>query len=135
MRVSAVAMLVGLGIGALGCQRTESEITLENRTTADVILMVQGGVDAPFYLPACGRVVFDPDAPRPTGVDPSVAHPDAVVLPYYLGLVADDATIATIDVTSQGIFRGFGRPASSPACAGRPPVVSPLPSQSPIASA
>jgi hypothetical protein len=67
--------------------------------------MVQGGVIASFFIPACGQVVFDPYGARPTDLDLSVSHPDAAVLPYDLGLVADAPTVATVvSGTASGSF-------------------------------
>jgi hypothetical protein len=129
-----MAMLIGLSVVASGCQSNASEITLQNRTTSDVILMVQGGAIASFFIPACGQVAFDPYAARPTDLDPSVSHADAAVLPYYLGLVADAPTIATVVITDQGIYRGSGRPASLGPCIGVPPDTSPSSIAAPSAS-
>jgi hypothetical protein len=89
-----------------------------------VILVVHGNATAPYLVPACGRVSFDPHA-APPDIDPSVAHPDAARIPFQLGLIPDAPTIATIVITSDKVFEAIGPASSLPECAGGPPAASP----------
>ena len=126
-RASVAAASIGLCLAIVaGCQPDRSRITLENRTTADAILATNG-YEVAYLVPACGRVVFDPYGPRPTGADPSVSHPATPVIRYLIPLVPDAATIATVVITDQKVYMAVGPSPSLPACSGLPPIASALP--------
>jgi len=120
-----LAVLLGLCLAAGACQSTTSEITLQNRTTADVILLVDDTHGtSPYLIPGCGRVVFDPSK-NPADRDPSSTHPSVAVIPYKLSLVPDAPTIATVVITTEKIYSAYGPPPTLPACAGDAPTGSP----------
>ena len=123
--VIMAALLIGLALGTASCQSTASSITVENRTTADVILVASHAFGTSRHLvPACGRTTFDPKL-KATDSDLSSTNPEAVVLTYDIGMVADAPTVATVVITSAGVEATHGPPPSLPACAGAPPAVAP----------
>jgi hypothetical protein len=124
------AALVGLCLVVTGCQSTASVITVENRTTGDVILVADhlyGRI--PYLVPACGRIVFDPHV-KPIDPNPESTHPRAAVIPYFIGLVPDAPTVATVVISSRQIWTAYGPAPSLAICEGDPPTVSPEPTPS-----
>ena len=98
-----------------------SRITIENRTTEDVVILT--GIDtAPrVFVPACGQAVWELGrGARPAPTTP----PGATVreIAYEFPMAADAATIATFTITSERIWTG-ALP-SPPPCSGSAPASS-----------
>jgi hypothetical protein len=106
-----------LALSLAACVTRESETTIENRTTKDVVL-VSGGNS--YLIPACGRIVInESDGAKP--LDPSAPQPPgSVVVRHELLSVPEQAVIATVTITSERIWTGGPFPSPAP-CEGVPP--------------
>jgi hypothetical protein len=111
--------------GVRACQPQRSQVTIENRTTGDVLVVGDTLYGERRYLVrACGRVVFDP---RDAGaLDPSSPPPrGAVVEPIAVPFLSDAAVFVTVVITPERIVSSLGPSESLPACLGLPPSPSP----------
>ena len=111
--------------GLRACQPQRSRVTIENRTTQDVLVVGDTLYGERRYLVgACGRVELDP---RDAGaLDPSSPPPPgAVVEPVVVPFLSDSAVFVTVVITPERIVSSLGPSGSLPACQGLPPSPSP----------
>ena len=114
-RMTLIAVLLAICLAA--CVQRGSEITINNRTAVDVVL-ADGDDGGRYLIPACDGIVIDgSDAVKP--LDPSAPLPaGSVLVRGSLPSVPEATVIATLTITSTGIWDG-GFP-TPPPCEGVP---------------
>jgi hypothetical protein len=113
-----VALTLTLSLAA--CFGREDQVTVDNRTTKDVVIVTGGDYSASYLVPGCGRIVLkESDGAKP--LDPSAPLPaGAVVIHHDLPGHPETSTIEAVTITSDQIW-SEGDNASLPPCAGVPP--------------
>jgi len=121
-----IVLAFGTLLVACGYSFGRPQITVDNRTNADLNVVITHDLGtSTYWVPSCSKVAFDPRA-KPEDPDPGGTHPGAVIVPVEVHGPPDAVMDATVWITADRVSWWFGVPVvSPPPCAGRPPDPSP----------